>query len=167
MVLPAVPGGLAGGAPFGLDKLLGLTGMDITKLVNLAFAIGAGLTFLNYLSRSMLSYVDCFTTSVRLDHDNPVYQLVLQWVTDRHLPSPRLWAMRAKSGDPSLVEEEALLRSMKGRGFENQGKFISYRKLVEQPVIKLQPHTGKHLFRYNGKWVLFRHTVASENQYRS
>ncbi|GAB1203801.1 hypothetical protein APSETT445_002441 [Aspergillus pseudonomiae] len=157
--------GLAPSAPTGLEKIRDLIGMDIAKLVNLIFVFGAALTFLNYMSRSMLSYLDYFTTSVRLDDDDPLYQHVLKWVSDHHPPNPRLCAMRAKSGDPSSVEEEALLRSMKGREVKDQGKFISYRQLVEQPVIKLQPHTGKHLFRYNGKWILFRHTVASENQY--
>ncbi|KAE8323541.1 P-loop containing nucleoside triphosphate hydrolase protein [Aspergillus sergii] len=165
MSFQAIPGSLPAGAPTGLEKLWDLIGMDITKLINFAFVFGAALTFLNYVSRSMLSYLSCFTTKVRLDDDDPLYQRVLQWITDHHPPSPRLCSMRAISSDQSSVEEEALLGSMKGREVKNQGKFISYRELVEQPLIKLRPHAGKHLFRYNGKWIFFSHTVASENQY--
>ncbi|KAE8383717.1 BCS1 N terminal-domain-containing protein [Aspergillus bertholletiae] len=165
MSFPAIPENMAAGAPTGLERLQDLIGMDIAKLVNFTFVFGAALTLLNYMSRSMLSYVAYFTTSVRLDDDDPLYQRVLQWITDHHPPSPRLCSMRAISSDQSAVEEEALLRSLKGKEVKSQGKFISYRQLVEQPLIKLQPHAGTHLFRYNRKWILFRHTVASENQY--
>ncbi|KAB8210124.1 hypothetical protein BDV34DRAFT_220722 [Aspergillus parasiticus] len=163
MSFQAVPGSLLAGAPTGLEKLWDLIGIDIASLINFTFVFGAALTFLNYVSRSLWSYLSYFTTSVRLDDDDPLYQRVLQWITEHHPPSPRLCSMRAIRSDQSSVEEEALLGSMKGREVKNQGKFISYRQLVEQPLIKLRPHAGKHLFRNNGKWIFLSYRRIRES----
>ncbi|KAE8312074.1 P-loop containing nucleoside triphosphate hydrolase protein [Aspergillus transmontanensis] len=165
MSFQAIPGSLSAGAPTGLEKLWDLIGMDIARLINFTVVFGAALTFLNYESMSMLSYLSCFTTSVRLDDDDPLYQRVLQRITDHHPPSPRLCSMRAISSDQSSVEEEALLGSMKGRDVKTRAKSSVIENSWINPLIKLRPHAGKHLFRYNGKWIFFSHTVASENQY--
>ncbi|KAL5366689.1 BCS1 N terminal-domain-containing protein [Aspergillus floccosus] len=171
-------GGLAPHAPLGPETIQQVTGFDFINLVNLAFLFAGSWTFLYYSSTSTFKYfVDYFATTVRVDDDDPLYHHLLQWTMDHHPPNPRFCSLRAVSKikgswaheekTPWRGNDDGLYAMTSFPSPPAASHFVNYRSIVDQPPIHLEPFQGMHLFRYQGKYIFFRHRIMPENQSRS
>ncbi|EAU38122.1 predicted protein [Aspergillus terreus NIH2624] len=167
---------LAVRVPPGLENIQRVTGFDFMSLANLAFIFAGSWTFLRYLSTSTFNhFLQYFSTSVRVDGDDPLYHHLLRWTMDHHPPNPRFCSLRAvsKTNDSWAHEEENPLSDNEDGlsamsslpSLSGPSHFVNYRSIVDQPPIHLEPLQGMHLFRHQGKFILFRHRIMRENQF--
>ncbi|GES57276.1 bcs1 AAA-type ATPase [Aspergillus terreus] len=158
---------LAVRTPPGLETNQPVTDFDFMSLANLAFIVAGSWTFLRYLSTSTFNhFLEYFTTSVQVDGDDPLYHHLLQWTMDHHPPNPRFCSLRAVSKINDLSDNEDGLSAMSSLpSLPGPSHFVNYRSIVDQPPIHLEPLQGMHLFRHQGKFILFRHRIMRENQF--